>query len=82
MGINEQRLSKGCKRLTPGRGNVYSLRIKPFSEVTYVTLLYIWFMSSTGVSQDKTSGAFYCARHSAKPTTKVTPHRPSSVKAK
>jgi hypothetical protein len=39
-------------------------------------------MASTGVSQDKTTGAFYCVKHSAKQTQKVSNHRPPSRKEK
>ena len=38
-------------------------------------------MASTGVLQDKTTGAFYCAKHSAKQTKKVA-HTSPSVKPK
>jgi hypothetical protein len=39
-------------------------------------------MASTGVSQDKTTGAFYCAKHNAKQANKISTNPPQSIKPK
>ena len=39
-------------------------------------------MASTGVTQDKTTGGFYCAKHCAKQTNKASNPRPTSIRPK